>query len=81
MSILISGGGLAGLTARLAFQRLGIATELIDLAPTFAKPENDTSLVLTSNATHVLHELGLSSVVDRSNRVNCHSQTSLAPTF
>jgi 2-polyprenyl-6-methoxyphenol hydroxylase-like FAD-dependent oxidoreductase len=39
MSVLISVAGLAGLACSLAFKRLGIKADLIDLAPGIALPE------------------------------------------
>ena len=63
MSVLISGAGLAGLACRLAFKRLGIKADLIDLAPVIAKPEHDEPIILTSNATRVLIGLGMDDFV------------------
>jgi 2-polyprenyl-6-methoxyphenol hydroxylase-like FAD-dependent oxidoreductase len=69
MSVLISGAGLAGLACRLAFKRLGVKADLIDLAPVIAKPEHDEPIILTSNATRVLHALGLSGLIRSSQQV------------
>ncbi|KAJ1481184.1 hypothetical protein T484DRAFT_2022387, partial [Baffinella frigidus] len=62
-SVIISGGGIAGLCTRLALKRLGVASELIDLAPAVAKPDRDEPLLLLPNATKILTALGFAPLV------------------
>ena len=62
-AVLVSGGGIAGLAARLAFKQLGVPVELIDMAPAVPRRDLDEPLVLTSNATRVLSRLGLGALV------------------
>ena len=67
--VLIAGAGLAGLSCRLALKRLGVTADLIDLAPTIVKPENDEAIVLTSNGTRVLAYLGMNDLIRGSQKV------------
>ncbi|EKX54371.1 hypothetical protein GUITHDRAFT_99853 [Guillardia theta CCMP2712] len=50
---------------RLALKQKSVASELMDLAPALAKPEDDVPIVLTSNAVYVLSQLGLSDMVKK----------------
>ena len=80
LPVLISGAGLAGLSCRLAFKRLRVKADLIDLAPVIAKPEHDEPLVLTSNATRALYSLGLSDLIRSSQQVFLVSSPMMAST-
>lgn len=55
--ILIAGGGIAGLTAALAFARHGFAVQLFEKAPRL--DEAGAGLQLSPNAVHLLNDLGV----------------------
>ena len=55
--VLIAGGGIAGLTAAIAFAREGFRVQLHEKASRFA--ETGAGLQLSPNAVHILRELGV----------------------
>src|SRR5919108_6055886 len=55
--VIVAGGGIAGLTAALAFARRGFAVQLYERAPRLE--EVGAGLQLSPNATRLLRELGV----------------------
>ena len=62
--VIIVGGGIAGLTAALALSRAGCSVRLFEQAPEFS--EIGAGIMLTPNATRVLHHLGLEEALEES---------------
>src|ERR1700730_5221653 len=56
-TVMIIGGGIAGLTSALALQRSGLAVKVFEQANT--SREEGAGVALWSNATQVLSQLGL----------------------
>lgn len=67
--IMVSGGGLAGLTMRLALQRAGVQCDMFDLAPSLARDDTEEGLVIPCNATRTLSDLGLSKTLEKGTKL------------
>lgn len=67
--IMVSGGGLAGLTLRLALQKAGVLCDLFDLAPSLVRDDTEEGLVIPTNAARILSELGLSQTLAKGTRL------------
>lgn len=59
--VLISGGGIGGLTAALSFASLGMEVDLLEQAATFS--EVGAGIQLSPNCSRVLHSLGLAEAI------------------
>ena len=62
--VIIVGGGIAGMTTALALSRAGCSVRLYEQAPAFS--EIGAGIMLTPNATRVLHHLGLAAALENS---------------
>ena len=62
--VIIVGGGIAGLAAALSLSRTGCSVRLFEQAPEFS--EIGAGIMLTPNATRVLHHLGLGDALEES---------------
>ena len=63
LKVLIAGGGIGGLTALLALRGRGIDAQLFEQAEAFRQV--GAGIQLSSNATRILHSLGLGDALAR----------------
>jgi 2-polyprenyl-6-methoxyphenol hydroxylase-like FAD-dependent oxidoreductase len=66
---MVSGGGLAGLTMRLALQRAGVQCDMFDLAPSLARDDTEEGLVIPCNAVRTLSDLGMPKILGQGTKL------------